>query len=67
MVHLRMHLASSIKGALEVALEFPLWLHLLTQWLMHKCVQSGLFDGEPDAALEGAPDGGLNVGFEWVP
>ena len=27
------------KGALEVALELHLWLHLLMQWLMHKCVK----------------------------
>ena len=55
----------ALKSALEIALELPLWLHLLIQWLMHKYVQIGLSNGAP--ALEGAPDGGLNVGFEWVP
>ena len=34
---------------------------------MHKCVQNGLSDDGPDAALEGALDGGLNVRFEWAP
>ena len=30
-----------LKGALEVALELHLWLDLLIQSLMHKCVQNG--------------------------
>ena len=34
---------------------------------MHKCVQNGSSNGGPDAALEGALDGELNVGFEWAP
>ena len=31
---------------------------------MHKCVQNGLSNGGPDATLEVALDGGLNIGFE---
>ena len=31
---------------------------------MHKCVQNGSSNGGPDAALEGALDGGRNVRFE---
>ena len=34
---------------------------------MHKFVQNGSFNGGTDAALAGALDGGLNVGFEWAP
>ena len=34
---------------------------------MHKCVQNGLSDVGPDAALEGALGGGVNVRFEWAP
>ena len=33
---------------------------------MHKCVQNFLCNSGPDAALEGALDRGLNVGF-WAP
>ena len=36
------------------------------QSLIYKSVQNGLFNGEPDAALEGALDGGLNVALEGV-
>ena len=53
----------ALKGALKVALE----LHLLIQWLIHECVQNISCNGGPAAALKGAIDGGLNVGFEWVP
>ena len=31
---------------------------------MHKCVQNSSANDGPDAVLEGALDGGLNVGFE---
>ena len=31
---------------------------------MHKCVQNGSYNGGPDAALNGALDGGLDVEFE---
>ena len=34
------------------------------QLLTDKCAQNGSFDHGPDAAIEGALDGGLNVGFE---
>ena len=34
---------------------------------MQKCVKNGLSNGGPDAALEGALDGGPNVGLEWAP
>ena len=34
------------------------------QLLMNKCVQNGSSNIGPDAALEGALDGGLNVTFE---
>ena len=34
---------------------------------MHKFVQSGSSNGGADVALEGAIDGGLNVGYEWTP
>ena len=34
---------------------------------MYKCVQNVSSNDGPDAALEGALDGGLNVGFEWAP
>ena len=34
------------------------------QWLMRKCVQNGSCNGGPDAALEGALDGELNVALE---
>ena len=53
----------ALKGALKVALE----LHLLIQWLIHECVQNISCNGGPAAALKGEIDGGLNVGFEWVP
>ena len=39
------------KGALEVALELYLWLDLLIQSLIHKCVQNGSSNGRPYAAL----------------
>ena len=50
--------------ALKVAFELHLWLHLMMQWLMHKCVQNSSSNGEPDAAIEDTLDGGLNVGFQ---
>ena len=34
---------------------------------MNRCVHNGLSNGGPDAALEGALDGGRNVRFEWAP
>ena len=34
---------------------------------MHKRIQNCSSNGGPDAALEGALDGGLNAGFEWAP
>ena len=34
---------------------------------MHKLVQNGSSNGGPDAAIEGALDGGLTIGFEWEP
>ena len=34
---------------------------------MHKWVQNASSNGGPDASLEGALDGGLNVGLEWAP
>ena len=37
------------------------------QWLKHKCLQNDSSNGGSDAVLEGALDGGLNVGFEWAP
>ena len=54
----------TLKRAFEVGLVLRLWFHLLMQWLMHKCVQNGLSNGGPDATLEVALDGGLNIGFE---
>ena len=37
------------------------------QSLIYKFVQNDLFYGGPDAALEGALDGGFNVALEGVP
>ena len=34
---------------------------------MQKCVQNGSSNGGYDAVLEGALNGGLNIGFEGVP
>ena len=34
---------------------------------MRKCVKNGSSNVGTDAALEGASDGGLNVGLEWAP
>ena len=34
---------------------------------MHEGVLNSLNNGGPDAALEGAFDGGFNVGFQWAP
>ena len=31
---------------------------------MYKCVQNGSFNGEPDALVVGAPEGGPNVAIE---
>ena len=33
--------------------------------MLHKCVHYSS-NGGLDAALEGALDGGLNIGFEWA-
>ena len=37
------------------------------QSLIYKFVQNGLFKDGPDAALEDALDGGLNVALEGAP
>ena len=50
----------ALLGALEAALELPIGLNLLMQWLIHKCVQNVSTNGGSDAALEGAFDGRLN-------
>ena len=34
---------------------------------MHKCVQNVSSNGGPDTVLEGALDGGFNVGFKVAP
>ena len=34
---------------------------------MHRYIQNDLSNGIPDAGLEAAPKGKLNVGFEWAP
>ena len=34
---------------------------------MHKLVQNGPSNSGPDAAIEGALDDGLTIGFEWAP
>ena len=34
---------------------------------MCECVQNVSSNGGPAVALESAIDGGLNVGFKWVP
>ena len=57
----------ALKGALEIPFELHLWLHLLMQQLMDKFQQNSLSNGEPDAALEGARGGELNVEFARAP
>ena len=57
----------ALKGTLEVPLELHLWLHLLMQQLMGKFLQNGSSNDEPDAALEGAFCGELNVEFARAP
>ena len=56
------------EGALEVALGQHQWLHLSMQSLIFKFEKkNGSFIGGPDAALEGALYGGLNVTLEGEP
>ena len=55
------------KGAFEVTVKLHLWLHLLVQSLVHKCLQNGSYNGGPDPALEGTLDVGLNIRLEWTP
>ena len=72
MVQIRMHLQKGVseaarKDALEVPFELHLWLQLLMQSLMHKCLQNGSYNCGPEAALERILDGRLNVGLECAP
>ena len=55
------------KDALEVPFELHLWLQLLMQSLMHKCLQNGSYNCGPEAVLERILDGRLNVGLECAP
>ena len=53
--------------ALKDALELHLWLHFLMQALVHKFVQNGSSNRGPDAVLEGAVNGRLNVALDGTP
>ena len=53
----------TIKDETEAAFELHLWFHLFMKSLMHKCVQIGSPNAEPDAVLEG----GLKVALEREP
>ena len=64
MLHLKAHLKFRFREQSKMYANVKENIYFMLQLMTNLTVQ---LRGGPDTVLEGAIDGGLNVGFEWSP